>query len=101
MEMQDWNGTTAMERDVLGRLTGVTDHNGRKTGFTYDAAGNRTGIRYPDGSAAAYAYNASHQPVKAAYRFGETAGMEETFTYDVLGRITGSAAGRCSMCRIS
>ena len=139
VEMQDWNGTTAMERDVLGRLTGVMDHNGRKTGFTYDAAGNRTGIRYPDGSAAAYAfdknnrlltvteyadgaaedtgetaaryaydaagsvvsliqpgsaasyaYNAGRQPVKAVYRFGETAGMEETFTYDVLGRITGS-----------
>ncbi len=161
VEMQDWNGTTVLERDSLGRLTGVTDPGGRRTGFSYDAAGNRTGIRYPDGSAAAfaydrnnrllevtegaqipgdgsgdaegdpagtaaeilarygydaagnvtsvtqpdstavYAYNANRQPVKAAYRFGGgTAGnqagiptdtfLEENFTYDAMGRITGA-----------
>lgn len=131
VELQDWNGTTAMERDSLGRLTKVTDHNGRTTGFTYDGAGNRTGVTYPDGSAAAfaydrnnrlvqvtdgegalsqysydgagnmvsmaqpgsvasYSYNANGQPVKAAYRFADASGVEEVFTYDVLGRIIGS-----------
>ena len=131
VEMTDWNGTAAMERDILGRLVKVTDHNGRETGFTYDAAGNRTGITYPDGAAAVYAYdrnnrlvkvtdgegqaaqytydgvgnllsivqpgststytyNANRQPVKAAYSLGGSVSMSETFTYDTLGRITGS-----------
>ena len=151
VEMTDWNGTTSMERDALGRLAAVTDHNGRRTGFSHDAAGNRTGIRYPDGSAAAYAfdknnrlltvkeraaeasgttdaagsagqewetvaqyaydaagnvasvtqpgsvasyaYNANRQPVKASYLFGGTASVEEAFTYDAAGRITGSVRG--------
>ncbi len=151
VEMTDWNGTTSMERDALGRLAAVTDHNGRRTGFSHDAAGNRTGIRYPDGSVAAYAfdknnrllsvkeraaeasgtadaagdagqewetiaqyaydaagnvasvtqpgsvasyaYNASRQPVKASYLFGGTASVEEAFTYDAAGRITGSVRG--------
>ena len=131
VELQDWNGTASLERDSLGRLTRVTDHNGRTTGFTYDSAGNRTGIAYPDGSAAAFAYdrnnrlakvtdgeegstqysydgagnmiamtqpgsavsytyNGNGQPVRAAYRFGDASCVEETFTYDALGRITGS-----------
>ena len=131
VEMTDWNGTAAVERDVLGRLVKVTDHNGRETGFTYDGAGNRTGITYPDGTTAVYAYdrnnrlvkvtdgegqaaqytydgagnllsiaqpgstctytyNANRQPVKAAYSLGESVSMSETFTYDAMGRITGS-----------
>ena len=131
VELQDWNGTASLERDSLGRLTRVTDHNGRTTGFIYDSAGNRTGVAYPDGSAAAFAYdrnnrlakvtdgeegstqysydgagnmiamtqpgsvvsytyNGNGQPVRAAYRFGDASCVEETFTYDALGRIMGS-----------
>lgn len=37
--MTNWNGTTSMECDALGRLTAVTDHNGRRNGFSHDAAG--------------------------------------------------------------
>ena len=131
VEMTDWNGTAAMERDILGRLVKVTDHNGRETGFAYDGAGNRTGITYPDGTEAVYGYdrnnrlvkvtdgegqaaqytydgvgnllsiaqpgstctytyNANRQPVKAAYSLGGSVSMSEAFTYDALGRITGS-----------
>ncbi len=131
VEMTDWNGTAAMERDILGRLVKVTDHNGRETGFAYDGAGNRTGITYPDGTEAVYGYdrnnrlvkvtdgegqaaqytydgvgnllsiaqpgstctytyNANRQPVKAAYSLGGNVSMSEAFTYDALGRITGS-----------
>ena len=70
VEMQDWNGTATMERDVLGRLVKVTDHNGRETGFSYDAAGNRTGISYPDGAVAAYAYDKNNRLTKVTDKIG-------------------------------
>ena len=57
--------------------------------YTYDAAGNILSIIQP-GSTASYTYNANRQPVKAAYRFGETVSMDENFTYDAMGRITGA-----------
>ncbi len=133
VEMKDWNGTVSMERDRLGRLTKVTDHNGYITGYSYDAAGNKTGIRYPDGSSvgytydknhrlasvvdtegkttqygydpvgnivfvsvsqpgsiATYAYNANRRPVKASYQLNDGISMEESFSYDVLGHLSGS-----------
>ncbi len=84
--------------DKNNRLLTVTEYADGTAGdagetaarYAYDAAGSVVSLIQP-GSAASYAYNADRQPVKAAYRFGETASMEETFTYDVLGRITGSA----------
>ena len=106
VEMQDWNGTTAMERDVLGRLAGVTDHNGRRTGFTHDAAGNRTGIRYPDGSAAAYAFDRNNRLLTvteyadgAAEDAGETAAR---YAYDAAGSVVSliqSGSAVCLQCR--
>jgi len=41
VEMKDWNGTMTVARDVLGRVTGVTDHEGHVTGYSYDPAGNQ------------------------------------------------------------
>ncbi|MBO4999055.1 MAG: fibronectin type III domain-containing protein, partial [Lachnospira sp.] len=131
VEMKDWNGTVSMERDRLGRLTKVTDHNGYVTGYSYDAMGNKTEIFYPDGSGvnyaydknnrlaavtdterkttkygydpvgnivsvtrpggiATYAYNANRRPVKASYQLNDGTSMEESFTYDVLGHLSGS-----------
>lgn len=91
VEMQDWNGTTLMERDSLGRLTGVTDHNGRMTGFTYDALGNRTGVQYPDGSAAAYAYDRNNRLLKVTEGVeaeGENAGgITAQYAYDAAGNM--------------
>lgn len=127
VELQDWNGTAVMERDLLGRLTKVTDPKGRSTGYAYDAAGNRTGITYPDGSAvtfgydkngrlnkvtdgeesvqysydaagrltaavqpggnASYAYNAAGLPLQAGYRTKDGVSIEDSFTYDRMGRI--------------
>ncbi len=57
VEMQDWTGTTAFSRDILGRLTKVKDPDGRETGYEYDAMGNRTGILYPDGSRSAFSFD--------------------------------------------
>ena len=92
VEMQDWNGTTVMERDILGRLTGVTDYNGRVTGFHYDAVGNRTGIQYPDGSAAAYAYDRNNRLLKVTESVDISVENAEEivtqYTYDAAGNIT-------------
>ena len=83
VEMQDWNGTATMERDVLGRLVKVTDHNGRETGFSYDAAGNRTGISYPDGAVAAYAYDKNNRLTKVTDSDGQVA----QYAYDNAGNV--------------
>ncbi|MCI8774048.1 MAG: hypothetical protein HFI50_09005, partial [Lachnospiraceae bacterium] len=92
VEMLDWNGTTTMERDTIGRLTGVTDHNGRTTGFTYDAAGNRTGIQYADGSAAAFAYDRNNRLLKVTEGTEASAERIEKitaqYTYDAAGNVT-------------
>lgn len=85
----------AYDRD--GRLTGVTDEEGKIAQYGYDAAGNVLSIKQP-GNTADYTYNANRQPVKAIYGLGGGTSMEETFSYDMLGRIigrerTGSAPG--------
>lgn len=95
VEMKDWNGTAAMERDVLGRLVKVTDHNGRETGFAYDAAGNRTKITYPDGTAAVYAYDRNNRLVKVTD--GESQAAQ--YIYDSAGNLLSIAQpGSSSIC---
>ncbi|MCM1056092.1 MAG: DUF6531 domain-containing protein [Firmicutes bacterium] len=95
VEMQDWNGTAAMERDILGRLVKVTDHNGRETGFAYDAAGNRTGITYPDGTTAVYAYDRNNRLVKVT----DGEGQAVQYTYDGAGNLLSIAQpGSASVC---
>jgi YD repeat-containing protein len=54
--MEDWNGDTSFEIDLLGRISSVNDHNGQTVSYTYDAAGNQTVISYPDSTAASYQY---------------------------------------------
>ena len=83
VEMGDWNGTMAMERDVLGRLVKVTDHDNRETGFSYDAAGNRTGITYPDGTTTTYAYDRNNRLVKVT----DSDGQAVQYSYDSVGNV--------------
>ena len=83
VEMQDWNGVMTMERDVLGRLTGVTDHNGRTVGYTYDSVGNRTAIRYPDESVVNYTYDGNHRLTGVT----DAEGRGTQYTYDAAGNL--------------
>ncbi len=83
VEMQDWNGVMTMERDVLGRLTGVTDHNGRTVGYTYDAVGNRTAIRYPDESVVNYTYDGNHRLTGVT----DAEGRGTQYSYDAAGNL--------------
>lgn len=83
VEMKDWNGTVSMEHDVLGRLTKVTDVQGRITGYAYDGAGNRTGISYPDGSVVRYAYDGNNRRKAVT----DPEGKITRYGYDAMGNI--------------
>ncbi len=83
VEMQDWTGTTAFSRDILGRLTKVKDPDGRETGYEYDAMGNRTGILYPDGSRSAFSFDKNDRLKKITdAALGTTA-----YDYDKVGNL--------------
>ena len=60
VEMEDWNGKTSFSRDLLNRITKVTDHNGRETAYGWDNVGNKTVQGYPDGTQADYYYDAEN-----------------------------------------
>ena len=64
IEMEDWNGKTSFSRDLLNRITKVTDHNGRETAYGWDNVGNKTVQGYPDGTQADYYYDAENQIVE-------------------------------------
>ncbi len=83
VEMKDWNGTMTLERDVLGRLTGVTDHDGHVTGYTYDPAGNRTSIRYPDESVVNYTYDGNRRLTAVT----DAQGRGTRYSYDAAGNL--------------
>lgn len=46
VEFTDWNGTTSLQVDALGRLKEVNDHNNRTTSYEYDGVGNKTAMTY-------------------------------------------------------
>lgn len=83
VELQDWNGTACMEYGKTGRLAKVTDHNGRITGYGYDAAGNITGITYPDHSTVSYSYDKNNRLTKAT----DYEGKSTHYTYDPAGNL--------------
>ena len=64
VEMEDWNGKTSIGRDLLNRVTEVTDHNGRKTAYGWDNVGNKTVQGYPDGTQVDYYYDKENQIVE-------------------------------------
>lgn len=67
----------------MGRLTGVTDHEGRKTGYIYDAAGNRTAIRYPDESVVNYTYDGNRRLTGVT----DAEGIGTQYSYDAAGNL--------------
>lgn len=83
VELKDWNGTVNMEYGRTGRLAKVTDHNGRSTGYGYDANGNITSIDYPDGSVVNYTYDKNNRMTKVM-----DAGQQITnYEYNPVGNV--------------
>ncbi len=85
VEITDWNGTTALERDALGRLAKVTDPAGRSVGYGYDPRGNVASVTYPDGSAVSYGYDGDNRLSLVT----DAEGNETKYSYDPAGRLSG------------
>lgn len=83
VELGDWNGTVRLEYGVTGRLSKVTDQNGRAVGYAYDANGNRTGMACPNGGAASYTYDRNNRMTKAV----DAEGQETLYGYNPLGGV--------------
>lgn len=56
-QIQDWCGTTTIESDARGRVTGVTYPDGKEVSYTYGISGERTSMTYPDGKTVQYGYD--------------------------------------------
>lgn len=98
-------------RDLLNRITAITDPLGRVWQYTYDAKGNRTSETDPSGKVTEYTYDATwnklttitryddaNQPVTQTYAYDATSGNlvrstdplgnPTTFTYNTKGQLT-------------
>ncbi len=75
--------------DRNNRMTKVTDGNGGSTQYGYDAMGNILSLTQP-GSSSRYTYNAVGLPAKVSYLFEDGTAMENIFSYDAAGKMTGS-----------
>lgn len=60
----------------------MTNVNGDKVSYTYDAYGNRTSMTYPDGRMVSYTYDAMN-------RMTSVTGLDGTFTQRVIAPNSG------------
>ncbi len=81
-EVRDWLGTTVIETDALGRVTKVTDHDGKMVSYDWDALSRRTGITYPDGNRVNYRYSPAGQLEEVSSDTGTT-----RYVYNDSGRL--------------
>ena len=95
----------AMEYDVVGNRTAMTDSSGRRTTFEYDVFRNLTKANYFDGTTELFEYDVENRNVRATDRLGQTVvmaydnvgnllsktygdGSSERFAYDAKNRLT-------------
>ncbi|MBD5546187.1 MAG: hypothetical protein HDQ97_02075 [Lachnospiraceae bacterium] len=81
--------TVAYGYDGNNRLTTVTEGEEETARYSYDPAGRLLSLKQP-GSTAVYGYNACGLPVSVKYQMEDGTSMEETLSYDTMGRITAS-----------
>ncbi len=83
VKLTDWNGETVFERDILGRITNVTEFDGQTVGYSYDAVGNTVKIGYPDGKTVSYGYDRNNR-IKSVTDAENVVGE---YSYDRVGNI--------------
>lgn len=83
VKLTDWNGETVFERDILGRITNVTEFDGQTVGYSYDAVGNTVKIEYPDGKTVSYGYDRNNR-IKSVTDAENVVGE---YSYDRVGNI--------------
>ncbi|WP_026651312.1 DUF6531 domain-containing protein [Butyrivibrio proteoclasticus] len=80
-EIRDHLGTTKIEYDAVGRMTKVTDFEGRTVGYEYAPTDAKTQIIYPDGSIAKYSYNAFGK-LSTLSNYSDNNSGESTISYE-------------------
>jgi len=61
IQLNDWLGTTSIERSCQGAPVSVTDYQGNTMHYEWDSYGKRTKTIYPDGKEISYQYDAKSQ----------------------------------------
>jgi RHS repeat-associated protein len=90
VKMTDWIGETDYIYDSRNRLTEITEPQGRKIQYDYDANGRRTVLRLlNDGVTESYRLNYSYDSLNRLTRIADSLNAYVNFTYDALGRRTG------------
>ena len=104
VSMLDWLGETTYERDVLGRITKVVDHNNAVVRYKWGLLDERQELGYPNGDKVKYSYDVMGRLAKVSagndittYTYNQMGsivkeqlpnGITSQYTYDPLSRIT-------------
>jgi RHS repeat-associated protein len=75
--------STRYQYDLLGRLTGLTDHDDNQWTYTYDSLGRRTAVSDPDLGNWSYVYDAAGRLTDQT----DAKGQVTRLAYDALGRV--------------
>ena len=108
--IEDWLGITRIDRDAVGRIIEVTEHDGAHTTYEWDERGRCIRLAYPDGGMAQYGYDTSGRlahsslgDTQIAYDYFDNGqlrsrtfngGTHTDFEYDAAGRVSSLAHHR-------
>lgn len=85
-EVKDSIGTTRIVTDALGRVSSVTDPQGKTVGYEWGSMDEKQRLVYPDGKKASYDYNDKGQLDALTTPKGTI-----RYAYDAMGRLKGKA----------
>ena|GEM_PF-949734 len=86
----DGRGTLEYGYDKLGRMTSLTDPQGKALGFAYDPEGDLTEVTRPNGVTTAHVYNEAGRLAETTSKVGEVPTILESlkYGYDAAGNVT-------------
>ncbi|MGE5335868.1 MAG: right-handed parallel beta-helix repeat-containing protein, partial [Nitrososphaerota archaeon] len=92
-KQEDGRGTLEYGYDKLGRLTSLTDPQGKSSGFAYDPEGDLSEVTRPDGVTTTNVYNEAGRLAETTSQTSEPASVLESlkYAYDAAGNVTSRA----------